>query len=82
MQTADQLPIEEPVVSLLTPGRIAKELAVPLHRVLHILRTREHIRPRARAGTIRLFRSEAVAQVRHELNAQDARRDRGEVAHA
>lgn len=62
------------VPSLLTPGRIASELCVPLHRVLRILRTREHIRPRARAGTIRLYRSETIAQVRHELHAQDAKR--------
>lgn len=62
------------VPSLLTAGLIAAELEVPLHRVLHILRTRPHIQPRARAGTLRLFRSEAIAQVRHELHAQDARR--------
>lgn len=66
---------EPPTVpNLLTPGRIATELGVPLHRVLHILRTREHIQPTARGGTLRLYRSEAVAQVRHELNAQDAKR--------
>jgi hypothetical protein len=59
---------------LLTPGRIAIDLGVPIHRVLNVLRTRKHIRPVARAGTIRLFRQEAVAQVRHELNAIDARR--------
>jgi hypothetical protein len=62
------------VPSLLTPGRIAAELGVPLHRVVHILGTRSHITPRARAGTLRLYCAEAVAQVRHELNAQDARR--------
>jgi len=59
---------------LITPGRIASDVDEPLHRVLHILRTRKHIRPAARAGTIRLYRRGAIAQVRHELNAIDARR--------
>lgn len=61
---------------LRTAGVIAAELRVPLHRVLHVLATRQHIRPSARAGTLRLFDTEAVAQVRHELNAIDARRCR------
>ena len=59
---------------LLTPGRIAERLEVPLPRVLYILSTRPHIRPSARAGCLRLFDACAVAQVRHELNAIDARR--------
>ena len=59
---------------LRTPGRVAVELGVPLHRVVHILATRPHIKPAARAGTLRLYDLQAVAQVRHELHAQDARR--------
>jgi len=59
-----------------TPGIIAANLGVPLHRVLHILGTRAHIKPSARAGTLRLYDLQAVAQVRHELHAQDARRAR------
>jgi len=68
---------------LRTVGVIAAELNVPLHRVLHVLRTREHIRPTARAGTLRLYDLQAVAQVRHELNAIDARRSNAgsEVQH-
>jgi hypothetical protein len=62
----------EPI--LLTPGRIAQRLGEPIHRVLHVLATRQHIRPLARAGTLRLYDREAIAQVRHELNAIDARR--------
>jgi hypothetical protein len=62
--------------TLITPGVIASELGVPLHRVLHVLRTRQHIKPSARAGTLRLFDRHAVAMVRHELNAIDARRCR------
>ncbi|MCC6581442.1 MAG: hypothetical protein IT440_13475 [Phycisphaeraceae bacterium] len=62
---------------LLTPGRIAERLAVPLHRVLHVLRTRRHIAPAARAGVLRLYHADTVAHVRHELNAIDARRRGG-----
>lgn len=64
---------------LLSPGIIARELKVPLHRVQNILDTRPHIRPLARAGIIRLYDRDAVAMIRHELNAIDARRDRQEV---
>jgi hypothetical protein len=61
---------------LITPGVIAKELSQPLHRVVHVLATRPHIRPSARAGTLRLYDRRAVALVRQELNAIDARRCR------
>jgi hypothetical protein len=59
---------------LRTAGVIAVELGAPLSRVLHILRTRRHIRPIGRAGTLRLYDRRAVAMIRHELNAIDARR--------
>lgn len=65
-----------PVPKLITPGVIADELDEPLHRVLPVLRTRLHIRPSARAGTLRLYSRQAIAKVRHELNAIDARRGR------
>jgi hypothetical protein len=65
---------------LITSGVIAAELPAPLHRVLHVLATRQHIRPAARAGTLRLYDRRAVAMVRHELNAIDARRCRKVVA--
>ena len=64
-----------PTPTLRTPGVIARELGEPLHRVLYTLRTRLHIRPSARAGRLRLYDRQAVAMVRHELNAIDARRD-------
>jgi hypothetical protein len=64
---------------LITVGVIAAELGKPLHRVLHVLATRKHILPAARAGTLRLYASRAVAMVRHELNAIDARRCRKEA---
>jgi hypothetical protein len=60
--------------SLITPGVIAQQLDEPLHRVLNVLATRLHIRPSARAGTLRLYDRKAVAMVRHELNTIDARR--------
>lgn len=60
--------------TLITPGVIASEVNAPLHRVLHVLRTRPFIRPSARAGTLRLYDRRAVAMVRHEINAIDARR--------
>ncbi len=62
-----------PVAKLRTPGVLATDLDVPLHRVLYVLRTRTHIAPSARAGRLRLYDREAVAQVRHELSAIDAR---------
>jgi hypothetical protein len=67
---------------LITPGVIATTLSEPLHRVVNVLNTRAHIRPSARAGTLRLYDSRAVAMVRYELNAIDARRcRRREVDH-
>jgi hypothetical protein len=62
--------------TLITPGVIARELGEPLHRVLNVLATRNHIKPAARAGTLRLYDRQAVAMVRHEINAIDARRAR------
>jgi hypothetical protein len=59
---------------LRTPGVVARELGEPLHRVLHVLRSRAHIQPAARAGRLRLYDRDAVAAIRHELHAIDARR--------
>ena len=67
--------------TLLTAGRIAAEIGEPLHRVTRVLATRKHIQPAAYAGTLRLFDRRAVAMVRHELNAIDARRCRKVVDH-
>ena len=67
---------------LITPGVIAAELREPLHRVLNVLGTRQHITPVARAGTLRLYSRRAIAQVRYELNVIDAkkcRQDRPEI---
>lgn len=67
----------EPVPKLITPGVIAERVGVPLHRVRHILATRPHIKPAARAGTLRLFDADAVAQVRYEIKLIEARRAEG-----
>ncbi len=64
----------KPVPVLLTPGKIAEQLGVPLSRVVYVLSTRRHIVPSARAGTLRLFDRAAVAKIRHEINSIDARR--------
>jgi hypothetical protein len=64
---------------LWTIGVVAADLGEPSHRIAYIVRTRPHIRPSARAGRLRLFNREAVAQIRHELNAMAARRG---AAHA
>lgn len=67
----------DPIPRLRTPGVMAADLDEPLHRVLYILRTRHHIRPTAKAGRLRLYNRDAVAMVRHEINAIDARRNKG-----
>ncbi len=61
---------------LITAGVIATELCVPLHRVLYLLRTRPHIRPAARAGSLRLYDRRAVALVLAELNFMATHRRR------
>lgn len=66
-----------PPPSLDTVGRIAERLGVPLHRVQYVVH-RKRIRPTAFAGRLRLFDRAAVARIRHELNAIDARRATGE----
>ena len=65
--------IGQNIPTLITPGVMASELRVPLHRIVHILATRPHIKPTARAGTLRLYSNESLSQVRHELSAMDAR---------
>lgn len=62
---------------LLTAGKIAERLGVPLPRVQYILRTRPKIRPAARAGTIRLYRAKTLRQVWAELDGIAARQKGG-----
>jgi hypothetical protein len=58
----------------MTPGRIADDLGVSLQRVVYVLSTRRHIVPAARAGNLRVYDRQALAMIRHELDAMDARR--------
>ena len=67
--------LQNPTVPRLrTPGVIATEVGVPLPRILYVLSTRPHIKPCALAGRLRLYDRQAVAMVRHEIAAIDARR--------
>ena len=66
------------VPQLATIGEVARLLRAPLHRIEYILRSRPHIRPRAKAGGARCFDDDAIAQIRHELSSIDARRRTGE----
>ncbi len=75
MKTVSTLP------RLRTPGVISQELGESLARVQYILRTRPHIRPAALAGQLRLYDRDAVAMIRHECRAIDARRARREWRH-
>jgi len=59
---------------LATVGEISRLLRAPIHRIEYVLRTRPHISARAVAGRARCFDDNAIAQIRHELNAIDARR--------
>ena len=61
------------IPKLATVGEVAKLLNVALHRVEYVLRSRPHIRPRATAAGARCFDDVAIARIRHELNAIDAR---------
>lgn len=61
------------VPQLLTPGRIAAILGVPLQRVRYVLNTRPHIQPSARAGILRLYDEQALGQVQFELEGIEAR---------
>ena len=67
-------PVPDPPPQLITSGVIARNLDEPWHRVRRVLETRPDIQPAAYAGLTRLYTSHAIARVRHELNAIDARR--------
>ncbi len=60
-------------VRLRTLRLLSEDVKAPVHRVEYILRTRRYIVPAALAGKNRLFDTLNVAQVRHALNAIDAR---------
>ncbi|TWT35868.1 hypothetical protein KOR34_07640 [Posidoniimonas corsicana] len=61
-----------------TVGDIAAELGEPVHRVQHVLKTRQ-IKPLRRAGNLRVFNEEAKERVRCELQLIDHRREAAAV---
>ncbi len=61
-------------VRLVTAAEIAARLGQPPRRVQWILATRPHIRPAARAGTVRVYSTAAIAQVQDEVDRIDMRR--------
>ena len=64
-----------------TSGDIARALGAKVTRVRHILATREHIRPVARAGMVRLYTESAIRDVAVVLDHdQAARGDEREVS--
>ena len=79
MPTKKKDPDKKEIPAFRTPGVIAASLGKSLTRVQYVLATRDHIRPSATAGKLRLYDREAVAMIRHELAAIDARREK---AHA
>ncbi|WP_345688628.1 hypothetical protein [Novipirellula caenicola] len=71
-------PMDDSPPQLITSGLIAVTLNESARRVRGVLATRPDIKPAAFAGRTRLYTSAAVARVRHELNAIDAKRCRRE----
>lgn len=62
---------------LRTPGVLASELGVPIHRIQYLLATRSHIRPAATAGRVRLYDRDALEALRRELWAIDGQAEGG-----
>ena len=62
----------------LTSGELARRCGAPLHRVTHILTSR-NVQPIALAGCLRIYNEAAVGLVRDELAAIDAKRHRQPV---
>jgi hypothetical protein len=56
-----------------TPGKVAQQLGVPIHRVQYVLRSRPHLRPAATAGRLRLFDDETIEQIARELQTIDSK---------
>ena len=54
--------------------QLASILGVSVDRVRYILNSRSHIKPAVTVENMRFYRPDAVAFLRHELNAIAARR--------
>jgi hypothetical protein len=57
-----------------TAAEIAARLGQALRRVQWVLATRHHIRPAARAGSVRIYSTAAIALVQDEIDKIDERR--------
>ena len=68
----------EPIPSVPTVGEIARRLAVPLHRVEYVIRSR-NLHPCGLAGHARLFSEADVTRIAGELRRMDD--DRQGAAH-
>lgn len=64
------------ITRLLTVGEIAARLGQPIHRVSYAIKSRG-IRPAAKAGQLRVFSTECIAQVQDALDEADDRREVG-----
>lgn len=62
------------ISDVVTPGEIAKALGVAIHRVRHILETRDQIKPMRRIGIVRVYPTTAIDDVRRELDVIDRKR--------
>jgi len=63
--------------TLLTVGEIARRLAVPLHRVEYVLRTRPQLRPLTRVANVRIYNEGVLQFVAGELQRIDTERGDG-----
>ena len=61
------------VPTLPTVGEIARRIGCPLHRVEYVVRARG-LRPKERAGNMRVFSEEDVAYIAAEIRRIDAER--------
>jgi hypothetical protein len=66
---------------LLTSGRIAELLEIPISQVRYILSTRPDIRPSAYAGNIRLYDRKALGKIRREVACDKGRGDAEGASH-
>lgn len=58
--------------NFITAGTMAERLGVPIHKVQYILRTRQ-IEPAGKAGVLRVYSEEQLAEVAANLDAISAR---------
>ncbi len=65
------------VPSVPTVGEIARRIGCPLHRVEYVIRARR-LRPKGRAGNVRVFSEADVKFIAAEIRRIDAERGNGD----